>query len=116
MKYVKGKRDMAKTNKKLRGKAKKTRKKEEKEYVVSNHMKFLKNMSVRLKIMIPIALLAILLVSSCAVSIYDLGRMMSASSKISDYFKIFQIWNAFILTLSQCRNWHLHIALQRKRK
>lgn len=83
MKREKGKRDMVKINKKPRGKA---GKKEEKEYVVSNHMKFLKNMSVRLKIMIPIALLAILLVSSCAVSIYDLGRMMSASSKISDYF------------------------------
>ncbi len=86
MKHIKGKRDMARKNKKARGKAGKKRKKEEKEYVVSNHLKFLKNMSVRLKIMIPIALLAILLVGSCAVSIYELGRMMSASSKISDYF------------------------------
>ena len=86
MKQIKGKRDITKKEKKQQRRVGKTHKREEKEYVVSNHMKFLKNMSVRLKIMIPIALLAILLVGSCAVSIYDLGRMMSASSRISDYF------------------------------
>lgn len=46
-------------------------------------MKFIRNMSVRLKIMIPIGVLAILLLGSCAISVIDLGKMMNASTEIS---------------------------------
>ncbi|MCI8771831.1 MAG: methyl-accepting chemotaxis protein [Lachnospiraceae bacterium] len=46
-------------------------------------MKFMKNMSVRLKIMIPIGVLAVLLLGSCVISIVDLRKMMNSSTKIS---------------------------------
>lgn len=46
-------------------------------------MKFIRNMSVRLKIMIPIGVLAMLLLGSCVISVVDMGKMMNASTKIS---------------------------------
>lgn len=73
------------SNKKADPTAKKVSKKD-KPYVVKRRIKFLSNMSVRLKVMIPIGLLAVLLVASSGVSVFSLGRMMSASSEISDYY------------------------------
>ena len=74
-------------NKKTVAAGKKQKKaKKEKPFVVKRRIKFLSNMSVRLKIMLPIGLLAVLLVASSGVSILSLGRMMNASSQISDYY------------------------------
>lgn len=49
-------------------------------------MKFIRNMSVRLKIMIPIGVLAVLLLGSCVISVVDMGKMMNASTKISGQY------------------------------
>lgn len=60
--------------------------KKDKPFVIKGRLKFIKNLSVRLKIMLPIGLLAALLVISNAANVFSLGRMMSASSEISDYY------------------------------
>lgn len=49
-------------------------------------MKFIRNMSVRLKIMIPIGVLAVLLLGSCVINVVDMGKMMNASTKISGQY------------------------------
>lgn len=49
-------------------------------------MKFIRNMSVRLKIMIPIGVLAVLLLGSCVINVADMGKMMNASTKISGQY------------------------------
>jgi len=49
-------------------------------------MKFVRNMSVRLKIMVPIGVLAVLLLGSCVISVVDMGKMMNSSTKISGQY------------------------------
>ena len=86
-KVPKERKAFAKKNAAAKG-TKKKGTKTEKPFVVKRRIKFLSNMSVRLKVMMPLALLAILLVVSSGMSVLSLGRMMNASSDISDYYNV----------------------------